>query len=116
MGNYPLKEGAAVETKERIGRRIKALRKQAGMTQEELAGLVHIDPQHMSRLERGVYFPSLETLELIAQSLGVLLKDLFVFPEDETADILRTRLIDAIGIMDEQELRRVAQLIRPPLP
>ncbi len=83
------------------------------MTQEQLADLVRIDPRHMSRLERGVYFPSLDTLELIAQSFGVLLKDLFVFPEDETPEMLRTRLIQAIGIMDEQELRRVAKVIRP---
>lgn len=104
-----------MDTKQRIGKRIKELRKQAGLTQEQLAGQAHIDPQHMSRLERGVYFPSLETLELIAKTLGVLLKDLFVFSEDETADSLRARLIEAIGIMDEQELRRLAKLIKPPL-
>lgn len=104
-----------METKQRIGRRIKELRKQTGMTQEQLADHVHIDAQHMSRLERGVYFPSLETLELIAQNLGVLLKDLFVFPEDETADMLRSRLIQNISIMDEQELRWLAKLTRPPL-
>lgn len=105
-----------MDTKQRIGKRIKELRKQAGLTQEELAGQVHIDPQHMSRLERGKYFPSLETLELIAQNLDVPLKDLFVFPEDETAEMLRAKLIAAIGIMDEQELHRVAKLIRPFLP
>lgn len=105
-----------MNTKQRVGKRIKELRKQAGMTQEQLANQAHIDPQHMSRLERGMYFPSLETLELIAQNLGVLLKDLFVFPEDETAEMLRAKLIDAIGIMNEQELHRVAKLIRPSLP
>jgi transcriptional regulator with XRE-family HTH domain len=105
-----------LDTKQRVGKKIKELRKQAGMTQEQLANQAHIDPQHMSRLERGMYFPSLETLELIAQNLGVLLKDLFVFPEDETAEMLRAKLIDAIGIMNEQELRRVAKLIRPSLP
>ncbi len=105
-----------MDTKQRVGKKIKELRKQAGMTQEQLANQAHIDPQHMSRLERGMYFPSLETLELIAQNLGVLLKDLFVFPEDETAEMLRAKLIDAIGIMNEQELRRVAKLIRPSLP
>lgn len=102
-----------MDTKKRIGRRIKELRKQAGLTQEQLADRVQIDPRHMSRLERGVYFPSLDTLELIAQSFSVLLKDLFVFPEDETADMLRTRLIQSISIMDESELHRIAKVIRP---
>lgn len=103
----------AKTTKEKIGRRIKDLRKIAGLTQEELADLVGIDPHHLSRLERGVHYPSIDTLELISQHLSVPLKDFFIFPEDETADMLRDKLIQSIHIMDEAELRRAAKAIRP---
>ncbi|MCX7192431.1 MAG: helix-turn-helix transcriptional regulator [Proteobacteria bacterium] len=100
-------------TKVQIGRRIKELRKKAGLTQEGLAGLVTIDPHHLSRLERGIHYPSIDTLELIAQHLHVPLKEFFIFPEDETADMLRDRLVQSISIMDEAELRRAVTVIRP---
>jgi transcriptional regulator with XRE-family HTH domain len=100
-------------TKQQIGHRIKELRKKSGMTQEALADLVKIDPRHLSRLERGVHYPSIDTLELIAQHLGTPLKEFFAFPEDETPEILRNRLVQSLSIMDESELRRVAKLIRP---
>lgn len=100
-------------TKQQIGRRIKELRKKSGMTQEQLADLVKIDPRHLSRLERGVYYPGLDTLELIGRSLDVPLKDFFVFPEGETLEMLRDRLIQSISIMDEQELRQIIKVIRP---
>jgi transcriptional regulator with XRE-family HTH domain len=100
-------------TKEKIGRRIKELRKKSGLTQEGLADLVRIDPHHLSRLERGVHYPGIDTLELIAQHLNVPLKEFFVFPEDETADMLRDKLVQSISIMDESELRRAAKVLRP---
>lgn len=101
------------DTRQRLGRRIKELRKKGGMTQEALADLVKIDPRHLSRLERGVHYPSIDTLELIAQHLNVPLKEFFAFPEDETPELLRNRLVQSLSIMDESELRRVAKLIRP---
>lgn len=100
-----------MDTRQKLGRRIKELRKKGGMTQEVLADLVQIDPRHLSRLERGVHYPSIDTLELIAQHLRVPLKEFFIFPEDETPDMLRTRLVQSLSIMDESELRRVAKVI-----
>ena len=115
VGNYPDTTGAwgMANTKVQIGKRIKELRKKAGLTQEGLAGLVTIDPHHLSRLERGIHYPSIDTLELIAQHLHVPLKEFFIFPEDETADMLRDRLAQSISIMDEAELRRAVTVIRP---
>lgn len=89
------------------------MRKKSGLTQEGLADLVRIDPHHLSRLERGVHYPGIDTLELIAQHLNVPLKEFFVFPEDETADMLRDKLVQSISIMDESELRRAAKVLRP---
>lgn len=100
-------------TKQQIGRRIKELRKASGMTQEKLADFVKIDPHHLSRLERGVHYPGIDTLELIALHLNVPLKAFFVFPEDETPEMLRDKLIQFINIMDESELRLAAKVIRP---
>jgi hypothetical protein len=45
--------------------------------------------------------------------LNVPLKAFFVFPEDETPEMLRDKLIQFINIMDESELRMAAKVIRP---
>jgi transcriptional regulator with XRE-family HTH domain len=114
VGHYPRIQGEGmVDTRQKLGKRIKELRKKGGMTQEALADLVKIDPRHLSRLERGVHYPSIDTLELIAQHLRVPLKEFFTFPEDETPEMLRERIVQSLIIMDESELRRIAKLTRP---
>lgn len=54
-----------------VGGRIRDLRKQAGITQAELAELAEIEPESLSRIEGGKLQPSLKTLDRIAASLQV---------------------------------------------
>lgn len=53
-----------------IAQQLKAVRKEAGMTQEHLAELVGTKKSNISRLESGRYNPSLDFLMKIAQGLG----------------------------------------------
>lgn len=53
-----------------ISRNIKALRKEKGLSQEQLAQSLHVTRQTVSAWERGLSRPDLETLEQIAQVLG----------------------------------------------
>jgi transcriptional regulator with XRE-family HTH domain len=66
-------------TKKLLGARIKELRKLCGISQEELAAGIGVDPKHVSRLEVGGSFPALDTLEKISQVLHVELKVFFEF-------------------------------------
>lgn len=61
------------QTRERIGNRIAALRKLAGYTQEELAQRAGIQRTHLGRIEAGKYAVNLETLQAIAEALGMTL-------------------------------------------
>lgn len=54
-----------------LGKRIKELRKIKGFTQEKLSELVGIDSKHLSRVECGINFPSLDLLNNIANTLEV---------------------------------------------
>jgi transcriptional regulator with XRE-family HTH domain len=58
-------------TKHLLGSRIKELRKICGLSQEQLADIVDIDPKYVSFIECGRNAPSLETMENIARALGV---------------------------------------------
>ena len=50
-----------------LGKRIKAARERAGMTQEDLAAAVEYSVDHMSVVERGVKAPKLDKLVTIAR-------------------------------------------------
>lgn len=59
------------QTRDRIGQRIAALRKQQGLTQEELAIRAGLQRTHVGRIEAGRYAVTLETVQAIAQALGM---------------------------------------------
>lgn len=61
----------------KLGKVIGALRKQAGISQEELAFRASIDRTYISQIERGVGNPSLLVIFKIAQALKVPMNLLF---------------------------------------
>ena len=64
---------------EKLGRRIKALRKAAGLTQAKLAEMTELSDNFIALLERGQRSPSIHTLTKIAVALDVPLVELFQF-------------------------------------
>lgn len=54
-----------------IGTVLRELRKNKGLTQEQLSGLAVLDRTHYSKLERGLRSPTIETLFKIAQALEI---------------------------------------------
>lgn len=100
-------------TKELLGRRIKELRKIRGLSQEELSEKVDIDPKHLSRIEVGRGFPSLDTLEKIAKALNVEMKDFFEFAhEARSAKELMKTLEGLAKETDEDSLRLLVKVAR----
>lgn len=63
--------------KEKLGARIKAFRKAKGLSQEQLAELVGIEQKHVSRLEVGTSYPTIDRLEKIAVALDVPMGSFF---------------------------------------
>ena len=70
------------QTRERIGQRIAALRTLAGMTQTQLADKAGMQRPHLNRIESGKYAVTLDSIEAIAQALGM------------TVDLIDPRLAD----------------------
>jgi transcriptional regulator with XRE-family HTH domain len=77
------------QTRERIGQRIAALRKLAGLSQVQLAERAGIQRPHLTRIEAGKYSVQLDVLQAIAEALGM------------TVDIIDT------GLQDLAPLRRL---------
>lgn len=95
--------------KDRLGKNVTGLRQQKGWTQARLAEVVRISPTFMMHIERGTRGTSLETVELLAEALGVDVALLFmdvkkdqVLSEqqrlllDHLENDLKTRVLEAI--------------------
>ena len=54
-----------------LGENIQTIRKHRGMKQQELADKIGINMQSLSKIERGVNYPTFDTLEKIMDVLGV---------------------------------------------
>jgi transcriptional regulator with XRE-family HTH domain len=65
----------------RFGRRLRQIRRQKDLTQEQLAEAVGISVEFLSNMERGINAPSFETLEKLTQVLQVPPEELFKFPD-----------------------------------
>lgn len=62
---------------QKVGKRIAELRKEAGLTQEQLAIKTNLDRTFIGYLEKGNRSPSVETSNKIARALGVKIGDIF---------------------------------------
>ncbi|MDR0827661.1 MAG: helix-turn-helix domain-containing protein [Desulfovibrio sp.] len=60
-----------------LGEAISARRHEAGMTQEELAGILNIATDTLSRIEKGRFSPKMGRLPDIADALHCSVADLF---------------------------------------
>ena len=63
--------------------RIEQLRKEQGMTQQQLASALGVSRQTIISLENGKYSPSILLAYNIAHMFGLHIEDIFVFEEDE---------------------------------
>ena len=62
-----------------FGKRLKEIRSELGITQEELAFLCSMQSSHIGQLERGIKSPTLDTLYKIANGLKIAVADLVAF-------------------------------------
>lgn len=108
-----------VNMREYVARRIRELRiayGKKGLSQEQLAQMVGVSTNTISRWETGTYEPTLNDLEVVSRKLGVRVLDLFPgvdqkCPKDETVDAL-LRTAQELDESDIDELRRYAEFRR----
>lgn len=95
-----------------LGARIKELRKRSGLSQDQLAEKVGIESKYLSRIEVGKRQPSLETLEHIADSLQVEMKELFNYFHHDREAISLKGINNSLEGASDDELRLIFKLIK----
>lgn len=87
-----------------LGGNIRALRLEASLTINDLAGGAGVSPSLISQVERGVAEPSLASLRRIAKALGVPVAALFVGGEGDRSDSYNRRGERLVVRADERKL------------
>ncbi len=99
-------------TKQALGLRIKEFRERNGFTQDKLAEMVGIDPKHLSRIENGKNYPSIETLEKLAANLNATFEDLFQFSHILDKNNLIDKTIRLLEKLPVQKIKFIYKIIR----
>lgn len=74
----------ASQLRERFGQRVRWLRSEHSLTQEQLAERAGISVDFLSLIERGKSSPSFENLDELADALEVSVAELFSFDGDRS--------------------------------
>lgn len=67
------------QLRQQFAKRLKELRQQKGMTQEDLANASGLSMSFIRAVEQGVNAPSFESIETLASALGVTVMSMFNF-------------------------------------
>lgn len=100
-----------MDNKKLLGKRIKEVRKNRNLTQEELAEKVNIDITTLSGIESGRHFPSLVTLEKIAKILDVALTTLFDYNHLISTDEMRNFIENNMNLFSDDDIKFVYKLL-----
>ena len=100
-------------SQEQLGQKIKQIRKSKKITQEKLAELIDVDFGYISKLEVGLNFPSIQTLNKIADALDTDIAQFFtdldytVPPKD-----LQTEISEVISKFEREKLMYVYKFVK----
>lgn len=100
-----------MDLKKKIGKRIKEIRKQKGLSQEQFAEMIDLAQNTLSYIETGNHFCSAETLGRIITALEVEPNELFDFGHQKE----HTELISEINKMlsgNPEKVREIYKIIR----
>ncbi len=103
-----------MDTKELLGLKIKEFRKQKKITQEKLAEKLELDVGYISKLEVGRNFPTIGTLEKIANVLDVELYELFKYADIKDKDFKAeiNKIYDELSKDKQMLLYQIAKAIK----
>jgi transcriptional regulator with XRE-family HTH domain len=70
---------ARTSAQQKLGKKLKQIRTERGLTQEKLGEMTRLDRTYISGIERGVRNPSIRNLEKIAKALSIKTSSLIEF-------------------------------------
>jgi transcriptional regulator with XRE-family HTH domain len=98
----------------KLGAAIAKRRRELGLTQDNLASLVEVDAETISRMERGTTLPSLNRLFVIAQALQTSAGELLSEASPLASDRARVlgELLEKLEPWDQEVVLELAKLLQ----
>jgi len=110
-------ESPGMDRTREFGEMLRTLREERKLTQEDLAELIERSVQSVSKLERGLTFPKLETLIRLSEKLNVPLRELVeVFDPAQPIDAdrvpLETSILQSTRRLSLRDLEVVDRVVK----
>ncbi len=101
-----------METKIKIGEKIRLLRKKNDVTQDKLADHLGVTPQAVSRWESGVCYPDMNALPAIADYFSVSMDELLCYTGVQKAAKVKDYLAEVEHLLDRDKVAEALELLR----
>ena len=98
-----------------ISENIKNLRKEKGLTQKELADLLHVTAQAVSRWEQGDVEPSVDTISNMAKIFGVTTDEVIDGPDKKPQPEVITEVKEKVVIEQSKPVLAVCEHCKKPI-
>lgn len=98
-----------------LSRNIKALRMQNGLTQKELADLLHVTSQAVSRWEKGDVEPSVDTIRELARIFKVTTDEIIDGPENKPKPEVITEIQEKVVIEQAKPVLTICEHCKRPI-
>ena len=99
------------EISRKLGLRIKELREKRGLTQLQLAEILNMESSNLSKIERGIQIPKEESLEKIASTFQVEIKDLFDYEHFSAKQDLITKINEILNSSTPDEVQKYYKIL-----
>ncbi len=93
------------------GQAIQRIRKELGMTQEQLAEITNVASNSISRIERGLLMPALPTLIEICNALGIGADSILSAYITQDTPIRWTPLAEKLGELDLEKQHKIETIL-----
>ena len=101
-----------MESKIKIGEKIRLLRKKNDVTQDKLAYHLGVTPQAVSRWESGVCYPDMNALPAIADYFSVSMDELLCYTGVQKAAKVKEYLAEVEHLLDRDKITEALELLR----
>nr|WP_280842695.1 MULTISPECIES: helix-turn-helix transcriptional regulator [Oscillospiraceae] len=94
-----------------LGSRIRAVRLEKKMTQEQLAEAVGVGVTHISHIETGNSIPSLQVMLDIINALGCSADELFCMEIDQARPLMNSWLSELVADCSNMEIKLITDMV-----
>ena len=98
--------------KKLFGARLKELRENKGLNQEQLAELIGMESRHISRIETGKSFTTIENISKIANALNIEISSLFEFQHKNNKTFLVNKINSYLSSANINQIEIAYKIIK----